>query len=89
MNRAADDPLPPFTCQKAAQLTTKSLQNHACYHAQHKLLVVGTQQQQTKGPTVGGGGPRPRAPRGPGGGGGGRSGQGAGPGARGGTEDDD
>ncbi len=23
MNRAADDPLPPFTCQKAAQLTTK------------------------------------------------------------------
>jgi hypothetical protein len=74
MNRAADDPLPPFTCQKAAQLTTKSLQNHACYHAQHKLLVVGTQQQQTKGPT---------------GGAGGRSGQGAGPGARGGTEDDD
>jgi hypothetical protein len=49
MNRAADDPLPPFTCQKAAQLTTKSLQNHACYHSQHKLrLVVGT-QQQTKG----------------------------------------
>jgi hypothetical protein len=28
MNHAADDPLPPFTSQKAALLTTKSLQNH-------------------------------------------------------------
>ncbi len=28
MNHAADDPLSPFTCQEAALLTTKSLQNH-------------------------------------------------------------
>jgi len=47
----------------------KSLQNHACYHSQHKLLLVVGTQQQTNGR--------------------GGAGEGAGPGARGGTEDDD
>jgi hypothetical protein len=54
MNHAADDRPRPFACQKAAQLTTKIAANHACCHSQHKLLVVGTQQQTKKG--RGGGG---------------------------------
>ncbi len=48
MNHAADHPPPHFTCQKAAQLTTKSLQNHGMVDPSAtdrlKALLVGMSQ---------------------------------------------
>ncbi|CAM6018619.1 unnamed protein product [Sphagnum balticum] len=70
MNHAADDPLPPFTSQKPALLTTKIA-------AKSRLLPL---------PAQASGGGYPAADEGAVG----RAGRGGpGPGARGGTEDDD